>query len=46
MINGDPFFEGENENETGEEKRLKMTKKLIKELGEETKNNDDFFYNL
>jgi len=23
-----------------------MTKKLIKELGEETKNNDDFFYNL
>lgn len=23
-----------------------MTKKLIKDLGEETKNNDDFFYNL
>ena len=23
-----------------------MTKKLIKDLGEETKNNDDFFLNL
>jgi len=47
MIQGDPFFAtGEDENETAEEKRLKMTKKLIKDLGEESKNNDDFFFNL
>jgi hypothetical protein len=47
MISGDAFFaQGEDENETAEEKRLRMTKKLISELGEESKKNDDFFFNL
>jgi len=47
MISGDNFFvKGEDENETAEEKRLRMTKKLISELGEESKKNDDFFFNL
>jgi hypothetical protein len=42
------FFAEEEEdiNETAEEKRLKTTKKLIKDLDEETKNNGDFFHNL
>ena len=39
----DAFFE----NETAEEKRLKMNKALLKELGEEKKDErDDFFVNL
>ena len=40
----DPFFETEN----ADEKRLRMTKKLIKNLGEETKEEDkeDFFTSL
>jgi len=48
MIAGDAFFGAgaDDENETAEEKRLRMTKKLIAELGEETKKNDDFFFNL
>ena len=46
IVRGNPFFAGEDENETPEEKRLRMTKKLINDLGEETKNNDDFFMNL
>ena len=42
-IANDAFFE----NETAEEKRLKMTKALLKELGEEKKEErDDFFMNL
>ena len=42
-IANDAFFE----NETAEEKRLKMTKALLKELGEEKKEErDDFFVNL
>ena len=46
----DPFFAGQelDENETAEEKRLRMTKKLIKQLDEEQKDTekDDFFMNL
>ena len=47
----DPFFaSGQelDENETAEEKRLRMTKKLIQQLGEEQKDQekDDFFMNL
>jgi peptide methionine sulfoxide reductase MsrA len=40
----DPFFDNEN----ADEKRLRMTKKLIKTLGEEQKNEDkeDFFSGL
>ena len=46
LTKADPFFAAEAINETGEEKRLRMTKKIIADLGEETKNNDEFFYNL
>lgn len=47
----DPFFaSGQelDEHETAEEKRLRMTKKLIKQLDEEQKDQekDDFFMNL
>lgn len=44
LVTNDPFFENEN----ADEKRLRMTKKLIKELGEEEKNEDkeDFFTSL
>ena len=50
LIN-DPFFaqaEGAEENETAEEKRLRHTKHLIKQLGEDQKDKDkvDFFANL
>jgi hypothetical protein len=46
LVQADPFFNKNEETETAEEKRLRMTKKLIKELGEETKTNDDFFLGL
>ena len=47
MIKGDGFFAQENDvNETTDEKRLRMTKALIKELGEETKDKEDFFHQL
>ena len=46
VTEGDGFFAEGHENETVEEKRLRATKKLIKDLGEETKNNDEFFVNL
>jgi hypothetical protein len=46
MVDGDDFFATKDENETAEEKRLRMTKKIIADLGEETKNNEDFFFNL
>jgi len=47
----DPFFasgQEPEENETAEEKRLRMTKKLIKQLDEEQKDQEkeDFFMNL
>lgn len=44
LVPNDPFFENEN----ADEKRLRMTKKLIKELGEEQKNEEkeDFFAGL
>jgi hypothetical protein len=45
LVPNDPFFENEN----ADEKRLRMTKKLIKNLGEEQKNQDekeDFFTSL
>ena len=47
----DPFFAGdqaEDVNETAEEKRLRMSKKLIAQLDEEQKDEDkeDFFMNL
>lgn len=45
LVHQDPFF-NQDETETAEEKRLRITKKLIKELGEETKTNDDFFMGL
>lgn len=45
MVQGDNFFV-QDENETAEEKRLRMTKKLISELGEDHKTADDFIYNL
>ena len=43
-LNEDPFFDKEN----ADEKRLRMTKKLIKNLGEEQKNEEkeDFFASL
>ena len=47
MIHGDAFFQGdEDENESPDEKRLRMTKALIKELGEETKEKENFFHGL
>lgn len=50
QIDKDPFFakDEDDENENADERRLKLTKKLIKELGEETKNKEkeDFFINL
>lgn len=50
QIDKDPFFakEQEDENENADERRLKLTKKLIKELGEESKDKEksDFFVNL
>jgi ribosomal RNA-processing protein 9 len=47
MIRGDAFFQGdEDENESPDEKRLRMTKALIKELGEETKEKENFFHGL
>ena len=47
MIKGDNFFAQDNEiNETIDEKKLRMTKALIKELGEETKDKEDFFHQL
>ena len=45
MIHGDAFFGGD-ENESPDEKRLRMTKALIKELGEETKEKENFFHGL
>lgn len=49
-VDKDPFFAGkdEDDNENADERRLKMTKKLIKELGEESKDKEkeDFFMNL
>lgn len=48
-VDKDPFFAGdEDDNENADERRLKLTKKLIKELGEETKDKEkeDFFVNL
>ena len=48
LIN-DPFFAQQDaENETAEEKRLRMTKKLIRKLDEEqgSKEKEDFFHNL
>ena len=44
LANADPFFDNEN----ADEKRLRMTKKLIKTLGEEQKNEEkeDFFSGL
>ena len=35
----------DDENENADERRLKLTKKLIKELGEESKDKEDFFAN-
>jgi len=47
MIHGDAFFQAEDdENESPDEKRLRMTKALIKELGEETKEKENFFHGL
>lgn len=47
MIKDDAFFAQEAiANETVDEKRLRMTKKLIKELGEETHDKEDFFHQL
>jgi hypothetical protein len=47
MVHGDAFFQGdEDENESPDEKRLRMTKALIKELGEETKEKENFFHGL
>ena len=50
QIDKDPFFakDQDDENENADERRLKLTKKLIKELGEETKDKEkeDFFINL
>lgn len=47
-VGADPFFTGQDENETAEEKRLRMTQQLIKKLDEDNKNHDkdDFFMNL